>query len=64
MNMQSDFIFLPNVELYHGVKRGARNGIDTSDWLVVIFQVGEIEAAALSRHGQRYPSRRGYRFFL
>ena len=22
-----------NVELYHGVKRGARNGIDTSDWL-------------------------------
>ena len=27
------FIYLSNVELYHGVKRGARNRIDTSDWI-------------------------------
>jgi len=27
------FIFFAIVELYHGVKRGARNGIDTSDWV-------------------------------
>ena len=32
-------LFLANVELYHGVKRGARNGIDTSDWLEIIFSI-------------------------
>jgi len=28
---------LPNVEESHAVKRGARNGIETSDWLGLFF---------------------------
>ena len=34
----STFIFISYIdELYHGVKRGARNGIDTSDWFSFHF---------------------------
>ena len=31
------FIFLANVEVYHGVKRGARNGVDTTALLHPVF---------------------------
>ena len=35
------FSFLSqNVKLYHGVQRGARNGIDTSDWIDLLFLRG------------------------
>ena len=31
------FIFFAIVELYHGVKRGARNGVDTTALLAPLF---------------------------
>jgi len=44
------FSFLSqNVKLYHGVQRGARNGIDTSDWIwIPECPVGSAPASAFS----------------